>query len=296
MKLNGSAQLPAVSGVNLTALNASNISSGTIDAARLPALSNAQIDNSAAIARSKLASGSNNHVLINDGSGVMTSEAQLAVSRGGTGLSSFSNNALLMANGTGSAVTSATCGTIGDVLLWTGTTWACTSLASSGQGYFKDGGNNFAGTATIGTNSNHNLEIETNSVTRMTIDNSGNVGIGTTSSGAKLEVAGNIRQASGQLTTAPYNNVASVAFDLNNGNMQYTSANCQAMTLTNMQDGGTYTIAVKGTTSGTCSFSHAGLNFWYSPAMGPSANGSQTTYTFVRMGSDVYVSWISLYQ
>jgi hypothetical protein len=42
----------------------------------------------AAIARSKLASGSAFHVLINNGSGVMSSEATLSKSRGGTGISS----------------------------------------------------------------------------------------------------------------------------------------------------------------------------------------------------------------
>lgn len=46
---------------------------------------NADISASAAIARSKLASGTANHVVINDGSGVLSSEAILAVSRGGTG-------------------------------------------------------------------------------------------------------------------------------------------------------------------------------------------------------------------
>ncbi|NJO65762.1 MAG: hypothetical protein HC836_49130 [Richelia sp. RM2_1_2] len=60
----------------------------TIDA-DLNTLSN--IDNSdikagAAIDRSKLATGSNNHVIINDGSGNFSSEAQLDVSRGGTGV------------------------------------------------------------------------------------------------------------------------------------------------------------------------------------------------------------------
>lgn len=47
-------------------------------------VSNADVAAAAAIARTKLASGSNDHVLINDGSGVMSSEAQLALSRGGT--------------------------------------------------------------------------------------------------------------------------------------------------------------------------------------------------------------------
>ncbi len=49
------------------------------------AIVNADVSASAAIARSKLADGTADHVLINSGAGVMTSEAQLAISRGGTG-------------------------------------------------------------------------------------------------------------------------------------------------------------------------------------------------------------------
>jgi hypothetical protein len=51
-------------------------------------LLNSNVDASAAIARSKLASGTASHVVINDGSGVLSSEATLSVSRGGTGASS----------------------------------------------------------------------------------------------------------------------------------------------------------------------------------------------------------------
>lgn len=53
------------------------IASGAVD--------NGKVSASAAIARTKLASGTANHVVINDGSGVMSSEAQLAITRGGTG-------------------------------------------------------------------------------------------------------------------------------------------------------------------------------------------------------------------
>lgn len=61
---------------------------------------NADINASAAISRSKLAAGSANHVVINDGSGNFSSEANLAVSRGGTGTSSFTSNGILYGNGT----------------------------------------------------------------------------------------------------------------------------------------------------------------------------------------------------
>jgi hypothetical protein len=49
------------------------------------AIVDADISPTAAIQRSKLANGAINQVVINDGSGVLSSEAQLGVSRGGTG-------------------------------------------------------------------------------------------------------------------------------------------------------------------------------------------------------------------
>lgn len=49
------------------------------------AVTNAKVAAGAAITRSKLASGTANHVVINDGSGVLSSEATLAKSRGGAG-------------------------------------------------------------------------------------------------------------------------------------------------------------------------------------------------------------------
>jgi len=63
-------------------------------------ITNTEINSSAAIARSKLASGTLNHVLINDGSGVMSSEATLAVSRGGTNAgTALNNNRVLQSSG-----------------------------------------------------------------------------------------------------------------------------------------------------------------------------------------------------
>jgi hypothetical protein len=62
-------------------------------------ISNADISTSASIARSKIATGTANHIVINSGTGSFSSEAQLAISRGGTGLSSIgSANQLLGVN------------------------------------------------------------------------------------------------------------------------------------------------------------------------------------------------------
>lgn len=52
------------------------------------------------LSRAKLANGTANHVVINDASGVMSSEAQLAISRGGTGKSSWTQWGLLYASAT----------------------------------------------------------------------------------------------------------------------------------------------------------------------------------------------------
>lgn len=69
----------------------------------LGVITNQKINASAAIERSKLASGTAQHVLINDGSGVMSSEAQLSPVRGGLGVdASAATGFPLFTTGTGS--------------------------------------------------------------------------------------------------------------------------------------------------------------------------------------------------
>jgi hypothetical protein len=70
--------------------------SGVASCADIAGLVDANIAAGAAIARTKLAAGTADHVLINNGSGVMSSEAQLAVTRGGTGQSTYTNGQLLI--------------------------------------------------------------------------------------------------------------------------------------------------------------------------------------------------------
>ncbi len=60
----------------------------------------ADINASAAIARSKVASGSNDHVVINGAAGALSSEASLAVVRGGTGLATLTTKNILIGAGT----------------------------------------------------------------------------------------------------------------------------------------------------------------------------------------------------
>jgi hypothetical protein len=86
----------------------------------------------------------------------------------------------------------------------------------------------------------------------------GNLGIGTTSPLATLDIAGSIYGRSNSAGSS-----TSINWAL--GNLQYTTASCGAFTFTNMQDGGVYTLMVEGTTSGTCSFSQSGLTFKLPP-------------------------------
>lgn len=68
-------------------------------------LDNANIAAAAAIARSKLAAGIANHVIINNSSGTMSSEATLAVSRGGTNASSWTAGSVVFAGAGGTSLT-----------------------------------------------------------------------------------------------------------------------------------------------------------------------------------------------
>ena len=85
-----SATNATVGGANVTTVsNTQSFTNKTFDADAtgnsITNIENADIKTGAAIDRAKLASGSNSHVVINDGSGVLSSEAQLAKVRGGTG-------------------------------------------------------------------------------------------------------------------------------------------------------------------------------------------------------------------
>jgi hypothetical protein len=76
----------------------------------------------------------------------------------------------------------------------TGTLSNQTDLQNALNTKFTNGGNSFGAAATIGTNDNFGLNLETNGVTRVAIDTSGRVAIGTgQQSNISLNVEGNIR-------------------------------------------------------------------------------------------------------
>jgi hypothetical protein len=83
--------------------------------------------------------------------------------------------------------------------------------------------------------------------------------------------------------------------DFSLSNLAYTTAVPGAFSFINMKDGGTYTLAVQGTTSGISTFSGknpSGSDFTFIPMGGNAAtiSGKQTLYTFMVMGTTVYYS------
>jgi hypothetical protein len=91
------------------------------------------------------------------------------------------------------------------------------TLPSYDTTYFKQGGNDFSATATLGTTGNNDLNIITNNTTKMTVLANGNVGIGTTSPASSLYVKGSIGieavPSSGPYQTRHYSDLASWSAD-----------------------------------------------------------------------------------
>ena len=112
------------------------------------------------------------------------------------------------------------------------------------------------------------------------------VGIGTTTPIAMLDVNGAVTNV------VAYNAGASAAIDFTKSNMAYTSLSAGAFTLNGLKDGGTYTLAVQGGTSGICSFTGsnpAGTAFVFkSTNNGNTVATKQALYTFLVMGTTIY--------
>ena len=117
---------------------------------------------------------------------------------------------------------------------------------------------------------------------RLTILNNGNVGVGTSSPTSRLEVNGSATN------NVAYNAGSGTSIDFSLSNLAYTTASAGTFTITNIKNGGTYSLAVQGATSGTSTFSCSGFTFIY-VNNGITAPNKHTMYTFIVMGTTVYV-------
>jgi hypothetical protein len=114
----------------------------------------------------------------------------------------------------------------------------------------------------------------------------GNIGIGTITPISKLDVNGSVTNVTS------FNAGSSTSIDFTKSNMAYTSSSASSFTLTGMKDGGTYTLAVQGTSAGTSSFTGSNpssVAFTFKSANNSvTTSGKQTLYTFLVMGTTVY--------
>lgn len=193
----------------------------------------------------------------------------------------------------------------GQIAKWNGTAWGCaadsgglpaltsanlwvgngsnvaTAVAMSGDATLSN-----AGVLTIANNAVGTAEITNASIALADLSATG------TPSAATFLRGDNSWAAPGYVSPVVYNAGSATSINWGNGTQQYTTASCGALTFSNMLDGGVYTLAVQGATSGTCSFTHAGLTFRLPPGHGATTAATHTVYSFARMGTVVYVSWL----
>ncbi|MEG0926696.1 hypothetical protein [Chryseobacterium sp.] len=146
---------------------------------------------------------------------------------------------------------------------------------ASMQGIDRDPVNDYAGFQFLTRNA-------TDYAPRMTIRSSGLVGINTTTPGSRLEVNGSITN------TVAFNAGAATTIDFSRSNLAYTTASPGAFTLTNIKDGGNYTLAVRGAVIGISTFTAAGFTVRYANNTITILN-AHTLYNFIVQGSVVYV-------
>lgn len=152
------------------------------------------------------------------------------------------------------------------------------------------------GSVALGTLDANSVTFLTNNSARLTINASGNVGIGTTSPGANTKL-----NVSGQIVSKSHNNGSSGVIDFANGNVVTTAFDCGSdISFANLRDGGSYTLVVTGTGTTPCNFATsvsgddaATVTYRFTPENGARTPNKHTIYSLLRVGDTVYVSWIA---
>jgi hypothetical protein len=117
----------------------------------------------------------------------------------------------------------------------------------------------------------------------MTIDSNKNVGIGTTAPTSKLEV-------NGAATNNTSINTSNTTIDYSLSNLAATTNTASSITLSNIKNGGAYTLAFTSTAaSGVVTFTASGFTFVYIGTVARTA-GKKHIYNFVVIGTEVFVT------
>ena len=112
----------------------------------------------------------------------------------------------------------------------------------------------------------------------------GKVGINTTTPGSTLEVNG------AATNTVAFDAGSSSSVSFETSNLAFTSASSNAITLTNLKDGGAYTLVVTATSvSDTVAFTSTGFSFKYM-GTGARTSGKTHIYSLIVAGTNVYVT------
>ncbi|RKT00460.1 hypothetical protein [Flavobacterium sp. 123] len=136
------------------------------------------------------------------------------------------------------------------------------------------------------------VESTTNQATTNTqnIYQMGNIGIKTNAPNSALTVNGSANNL------LAYDAGTDTTIDYSKSNLAYTTASAgNIFDLQNIKDGGTYTLAVQGSVSGTANFTSAGFTVHLPVDNGPSVvtGGKHSIYTILVLGTHVYMSWIT---
>jgi hypothetical protein len=126
------------------------------------------------------------------------------------------------------------------------------------------------------------------------IDYTGKLSISGTTTIAAANPAAAIDVQNGAMYSRSFNAGSSSAIDFSKGNVIYTTAAPSTISITNMLDGGSYTLVVVNSDGSTLpNTPQAGLTFKFLPSNTSTTSAKDTVYTMLRAGSNVYVSWIT---